>query len=140
METYRQNIRPYAGNSLMHGLADAAIQQIFFPKVKEAYYRPFARAVKARVNIPVFLVGGLRTTAMMDDVVRSGDADFVSLSRPFVREPDLPKQILGGRRGSVDCVSCNLCLQHEGLDPLRCWRIPKAALLLHVFKKFIVRR
>jgi 2,4-dienoyl-CoA reductase-like NADH-dependent reductase (Old Yellow Enzyme family) len=140
METYRQNIRPYAGNTLLHGLADGAVQQILFPKVEEAYYRPFARAVKARTKVQVFLVGGLRTTAVMDDVVRSGDADFLSLCRPFIREPDLPKQIQAGRRGIVDCVSCNLCFQHEGLDPLRCWRVPKTALLSHAIKYYFMRR
>ena len=90
------------------------------------------KAAKAAVDIPVILVGGLRSTQVMDDVIRSGDADFLALARPFVREPDLVNQIAQGRRGSVDCVSCNICFQHEGIDPLRCWRTP-SAMLAHVY-------
>jgi hypothetical protein len=41
-------------------------------------------------------------------------------------------KIAQGRRGAVDCVSCNICFRHEGIDPLRCWRTP-AAMLEHVY-------
>ncbi len=70
-------------------------------------------------------------TAKADPAGRaSTDAKFgdyqcnasMALARPLVREPDLPRQLERGRRGLVDCVSCNLCLVHEGLDGLRCWR------------------
>lgn len=139
MTSYRENIRPYAGNTLAHGLADGLIPQLFISPVAEAYYRPFARALKARLAIPVILVGGLRSTDMMADLLRSGDADFLAMARPFVREPDLPNQIAAGRRGLVDCVSCNICFRHEGLDPLRCWRTPKSALLSHAYKLYLRR-
>jgi len=70
-------------------------------------------------------------------VLRAGDADFLAMARPFVREPDLPHRIAAGRRGPVACVSCNICFQHEGIDPLRCWRTPKHALLLHAYKRYL---
>jgi 2,4-dienoyl-CoA reductase-like NADH-dependent reductase (Old Yellow Enzyme family) len=139
MSSYKQNIRPYAGNSLKHALSDVFLQQLFVRPTPEAYYRSFARTIKQATNLSVFLVGGLRSTSMMDDVIRSGDADFISLARPFIREPDLPKQIERGRRGRVDCVSCNLCFKHEGLDPVQCWRVPKTRLLSHL-KKFYFRK
>jgi 2,4-dienoyl-CoA reductase-like NADH-dependent reductase (Old Yellow Enzyme family) len=135
MSSYRQNIRPYAGNTRRHELADGVVHRLLAARVPEAYYRPLARAVKQSLPIPVLLVGGLRSTAMMDDVIRSGDADFVALARPFVRQPDLPNRIIAGQRGAVDCVSCNLCFKHEGLDPLRCWRTPKIRLLSHLFRR-----
>jgi 2,4-dienoyl-CoA reductase-like NADH-dependent reductase (Old Yellow Enzyme family) len=132
MTSYRENIRPYAGVGRLQAIADGMLHRSFSRPVAEAYYRPFARAAKAAVDIPVILVGGLRSTQVMDDVIRSGDADFLALARPFVREPDLVNQIAQGRRGSVDCVSCNICFQHEGIDPLRCWRTP-SAMLAHVY-------
>ncbi len=97
----------------------------------EAYFRPLARAVKAEVDTKVILVGGLRSTSMMRDVIASGDADFVAMARPLIREPDLPSQIQAGREGLVDCTSCNLCLIHEGHHPLQCWRTPRIRLLRH---------
>lgn len=138
MSSYTQNIRPYVGVSALRGLLDGALAPLTSPYVPEAYYRPFARAAKAAIDVPVILVGGLRSTAVMHDVIRRGEADFVALARPFVREPDLVERIRGGRRGSVACVSCNLCLKHEGIDPLRCWRSP-AGIASHIQKHYIRR-
>jgi 2,4-dienoyl-CoA reductase-like NADH-dependent reductase (Old Yellow Enzyme family) len=136
MTSYRENIRPYAGVDRWRAIADGMLYRSFSPPVAEAYYRPFARAAKAVIDIPVILVGGLRSTQTMDEIVRSGDADFLAMARPFVREPDLPNQIAKGRRGSVDCVSCNICFLHEGIDPLKCWRTP-AGIADHVYKHYL---
>jgi len=139
MRSYRENIRPYVGVTRWQGLADGIVHRVFARPIAEAYYRPFARALKARLTIPVILVGGLRDTETMADVLRSGDADFLAMARPFVREPDLPNRIAAGKRGRVDCVSCNICFKHEGIDPLRCWRTPKRALLQHVYQYYLRR-
>jgi 2,4-dienoyl-CoA reductase-like NADH-dependent reductase (Old Yellow Enzyme family) len=136
MTDYRENIRPYAGTTRARAIADGLLHRTFSPPVAEAYYRPFAQAAKAAVDIPVILVGGVRSTEMMDEIVRSGDADFLALARPFVREPDLVNKIAAGRRGPVDCVSCNICFLHEGIDPLRCWRTPPA-MLAHIYKHYL---
>jgi 2,4-dienoyl-CoA reductase-like NADH-dependent reductase (Old Yellow Enzyme family) len=97
----------------------------------EAYFLPWARELRARVDIPIILVGGMRTTETMARIVDDGDADFIAMARPLIREPDLVEQIAAGRRGRVDCTSCNLCLMHEGRHSLRCWRIPRRRLLEH---------
>ena len=131
MNSYTENIRPYTGITRARALADGVLHRIFSSPVPEAYYRPFAQAVKREIDIPVILVGGMRTTDTMADVIRSGDADFIAMARPFVREPDLPKQITAGRRGLVDCVSCNICLVHEGSDALKCWRTRWSDLAQH---------
>ncbi len=136
MTSYRENIRPYAGVGPLQAIADGMLHRSFSQPVAEAYYRPFARAAKAAVDIPVILVGGVRSTELMDDVIRCGDADFLALARPFVREPDLVNKIAQGRRGSVACVSCNICFRHEGIDPLRCWRTP-SAMLQHVYGYYL---
>jgi 2,4-dienoyl-CoA reductase-like NADH-dependent reductase (Old Yellow Enzyme family) len=136
MTSYRENIKPYAGVSRLQALADGMLQRSFFRPVPEAYYRPFARATKVAIDIPVVLVGGIRSTQMMDKIIRSGDADFLAMSRPFVREPDLVNKIERGRRGTVDCVSCNICFLHEGLDPLQCWRKP-SAMIAHIYKYYL---
>jgi 2,4-dienoyl-CoA reductase-like NADH-dependent reductase (Old Yellow Enzyme family) len=132
MNSYKENIRPYVGLTRTRAFADGVIHRAFASPVPEAYYRSFARAVKKRVDIPVILVGGLRTTGTMADVLRSGDADFIAMARPLVREPDLPKQLAAGREGAVDCVSCNICLVHEGSDALKCWRKSWGDLARHL--------
>jgi 2,4-dienoyl-CoA reductase-like NADH-dependent reductase (Old Yellow Enzyme family) len=70
------------------------------------------------------VVGGLRRFAFMENLVRDGIADVVSLSRPFVRQPNLVKTLRTEGR-DVECVSCGLCML--GLGPLGCY-FPKRKL------------
>ncbi len=85
---------------------------------QEAYFADAARALKAAVDVPVILVGGLRSLSVMEDVVASGAADLVALSRPFVCEPDLVNRLRAGQVKAV-CTSCNACFNPAGL---RCRR------------------
>ncbi len=122
----------FIGVSLARAWQDMVIHRLWTPAGNEGYFRGHARAVKkALKKIPVILVGGIRHTETMADVVASGDADFISMARPFIREPDLPNKIKAGKRGSVDCVSCNVCLEHDGTEPTQCWRTDKRMLLRH---------
>ena len=136
MQSYLQNIRPYVGVTPRRALADGLIHRVFSRNEPEAYYRHFSRAVKMKMDIPVILVGGIRTTDTMSDLLLSGDTDFIAMARPFIREPDLPRKLAAGRTGIVDCVSCNICLMHEGKDGLRCWRKTWGRLLYHAYCRF----
>jgi 2,4-dienoyl-CoA reductase-like NADH-dependent reductase (Old Yellow Enzyme family) len=136
MDSYLANIRPYVGLDVRRALQDWVIPRLWRDPAPEAYYRPFARAVKNAAKVPVILVGGLRTTDTMAEVLRSGDADFLAFARPFVREPAFPNALQAGRKGGLDCVSCNICLAHDGFDPLKCWRKSAADLAYHAYCRF----
>lgn len=81
---------------------------------QEAYFAAAARAVKAAVPVPVILVGGLRSLAVMERIVGEGTADLVALSRPLVREPDLVEKFRNGTARAA-CISCNACFNPQGL-------------------------
>jgi 2,4-dienoyl-CoA reductase-like NADH-dependent reductase (Old Yellow Enzyme family) len=136
MSSYLANIRPYVGVDLRRALQDWVLPRLWTAPAPEAYYRPFARAIKTAAPVPVILVGGLRSTDTMADVLTSGDADFLAFARPFVREPAFPNALQAGRTGRVDCVSCNICLAHDGFDPLKCWRKSAADLAYHACCRF----
>ncbi len=85
---------------------------------EEAYFAPNAAKIKQAVNVPVILVGGLLSVSVMEEVIQKGVADFVSLSRPLIREPDLPNKIKSGKK-RADCISCNGCFSPQ-LKPVRC--------------------
>ena len=137
MKSYLENIRKYVAVDFSQAAKNALVQRLVKPKGAEAYYRHFASAVKEAVDIPVILVGGVRTTETMTDVLESGDADFIAMARPFIREPDLANKLAAGRTGTVECVSCNMCLVHDGFDPLRCWRTSPVAVAAHVYAHYI---
>lgn len=87
----------------------------------EAYFRDWAAQVKSRVDVPVMMVGGLRSPDLMETVINNGEADFVSICRPLIREPDLIEAWRKGDRRRPACISCNKCFDRilEG-KPLAC--------------------
>ena len=123
----------FVGVTAKRAFQDLVAHRLFYPAAPEAYFLPAARAAKQRLKrVPLILVGGIRTTDTMGRILAEGAADYISMARPFIREPDLPNRIIAGKRGLVDCVSCNVCMEHEGHDPLQCWRIDKWMLLRHL--------
>jgi len=78
-------------------------------KAPEAYFRELARRARASTHLPVILVGGLRSRAVMDEVLASGDADMISLCRPLIREPDLPNRLRSGEATAAACISGGRC-------------------------------
>jgi 2,4-dienoyl-CoA reductase-like NADH-dependent reductase (Old Yellow Enzyme family) len=76
---------------------------------KEAYFREEARAFKERLQVPLILVGGIRSFNLAEQLVEKGYADYISMSRPFVREPDLIKRWASGDRRKSACMSDSLC-------------------------------
>ncbi len=77
----------------------------------EVYYLEAARKFKERVGVPLMLVGGIRSYAVAERIVREGIADYVCLSRPLIREPDLVNRWRSGDTGKARCLSDNLCLE-----------------------------
>ena len=123
----------FVGVTPKRAFQDLVAHRLFYPAAAEAYFLPAARAARRRLKrVPLILVGGIRTTETIGRILAEGAADFISMARPFIREPDLPNRIIAGKRGLVDCVSCNVCMEHEGHDPLQCRRIDKWMLLRHL--------
>lgn len=88
---------------------------------REAYYRSWCRDIKKEVNVPVMLVGGLKTFELMEEIIRQKEADFISLCRPLIREPDIINEWEKGDHHRAKCISCNKCLEAIREDkPLRC--------------------
>jgi len=79
-------------------------------KEKEAYLLPYAMEIKKHIKIPLILVGGLRSLSVIEQILCNGDADFIGLSRPLIREPNLPNKWLLGEKDTCDCISCNGCV------------------------------
>jgi 2,4-dienoyl-CoA reductase-like NADH-dependent reductase (Old Yellow Enzyme family) len=131
MSSYADNIVPYVALNTRRAVADLLPHRLFRPPAAEAYYRWIAQALRPGVQVPLILGGGIRSVATMEDIVTSGDAEFVALARPFIREPGLVRGIEHGLRGTVDCTSCNICIMHAGHHPLQCWRIPRGQLVRH---------
>lgn len=81
------------------------------PEEKEAYFAEAAKLYKEKVKVPLMLVGGIRSLSVAEKVVKDGLADYVSLCRPLVREPDLVRRWRSGDTRKATCISCNQCFK-----------------------------
>lgn len=77
--------------------------------------RRLFEAASARVDIPVFAVGGIRTAAEVHGILEHGHAAMVGIGRPFYAEPDLAERILGDRPGPGLCRNSNRCVPAQML-------------------------
>ena len=76
---------------------------------REAYFRDAARQFKEKIQIPLILVGGNRSFELAEDLVEQGYADYISMSRPFIREPGLINRWASGDLRRATCLSDNKC-------------------------------
>lgn len=77
----------------------------------EAYFQYEGRAFKEKVKIPLILVGGIRSYNVARQLIEQGAADYISMSRPFICEPDLVKRWQAGDLAKSACISCNNCVE-----------------------------
>jgi len=72
-------------------------------------------------NTPLILVGGLRNYESMEKIIREQKADFISLCRPFIRQPMIVKNWGSGDIKQITCNNCNNCFGYVPLDEsVRC--------------------
>jgi len=82
------------------------------PSAEETvYFENEARVFKQRITVPLILVGGIRSLATAERIVEEEIADFVSLSRPLICEPDLVNRWQSGDIRDAACISCNNCVE-----------------------------
>lgn len=79
------------------------------PLVNEGYFVDFASKLADTVETPVIVVGGLRSKTVMENILNNTNIQLLSLSRPLLREPDLPNKFLNKESEVSKCVSCNAC-------------------------------
>lgn len=82
---------------------------------KEGYFVPNAERIRHTVSTPVIVVGGIRSIAVMESIIRHKKADLISMSRPFIREPDLVNRLRSGLATKSACISCNQCWHPDGI-------------------------
>lgn len=63
---------------------------------REAYFLDFAARVRAAARMPVMVVGGFRSRAVMAEALEGGELDLVGIARPMIAEPEAPRRLLAG--------------------------------------------
>lgn len=80
----------------------------------EGYFVGFAERLAEEIDTPVICVGGFRSMKLMEEILSNTKIAAISLSRPLIREPDLPNKFLNGFSSRAKCISCNACYRTSG--------------------------
>jgi 2,4-dienoyl-CoA reductase-like NADH-dependent reductase (Old Yellow Enzyme family) len=107
------------GIEVSGGMSEAGKASVWkgpFSEEEEGYFVESASKIKSAVSIPVFGLGGLRSFVIMEKSIQDHKVDLISMSRPFIREPDLVKKFKGGVSQLSDCISCNKCFNPRGIS------------------------
>ena len=78
---------------------------------REAYNLALALEIKKAVRCPIMAVGGFRSLAVINEAVSDSGIDYISMSRPFIREPRLINRWKEGDLSPARCISCNGCFK-----------------------------
>ncbi len=83
-------------------------------KVPRAAFTKVTAKLKGEVKIPLITTNRINTPEVAEQVLAEGDADMVSMARPFLADPDFVNKAAAGRSDEINtCIGCNqACLDH----------------------------
>lgn len=77
----------------------------------EAYFREEARTFKGEISVPLILVGGIKSFQVAKGLIEEAVADYVSICRALIREPELINRWKSGDLRKAACTYCNNCVE-----------------------------
>ena len=87
----------------------------------ENFFLPNMKAINPfKKDSKMILMGGIRKPESAEKFLQEGVADFISMCRPLIREPDLPNRWESGDLSPAQCISCNGCLTSGFRYPVHC--------------------
>ena len=99
-----------AGATLINtgiGWHEARIPTIATP-VPRGAFSWVTRKLKGRVTIPLVTTNRINDPQVADDILSRGDADMVSMARPFLADAELLSKAQSGRADEINtCIGCN---------------------------------
>ena len=98
--------------------------------VPRGAFVPLTAQLRREVEVPVIASNRLHDPDLAESVVARGEADLVSMARPLLADPHLPRKLAEGRSGQVvACIACNQACLDRVFDGSRasCMVNPRAA-------------
>lgn len=83
-------------------------------KVPRAAFSKVTAKLRGVVGIPLITTNRINTPEVAEAVLAEGDADMVSMARPFLADPAFVNKAAAGRADEINtCIGCNqACLDH----------------------------
>jgi 2,4-dienoyl-CoA reductase (NADPH2) len=83
-------------------------------KVPRAAFSKVTAKLRGAVGIPLITTNRINTPEVAERVLAEGDADMVSMARPFLADPEFVNKAAAGQADEINtCIGCNqACLDH----------------------------
>jgi len=83
-------------------------------KVPRAAFSKVTAKLRGSVGIPLITTNRINTPEIAEQILSEGDADMVSMARPFLADPEFVNKAAAGRGDEINtCIGCNqACLDH----------------------------
>jgi 2,4-dienoyl-CoA reductase (NADPH2) len=83
-------------------------------KVPRAAFTWVTHAVRKHLSVPVITSNRINTPEVAERVLSNGDADLISMARPFLADPEFVNKAAAGTPERINtCIGCNqACLDH----------------------------
>ncbi|WP_249582431.1 NADPH-dependent 2,4-dienoyl-CoA reductase [Pseudomonas viridiflava] len=83
-------------------------------KVPRAAFSKVTAKLRGSVNIPLITTNRINTPEVAERILSEGDADMVSMARPFLADPEFVNKAAAGQAELINtCIGCNqACLDH----------------------------
>lgn len=96
-------------------------------EVPTGAYVWLAKTIKDAVSVPVAASNRINDPEIAERILRDNQADFISMGRPLLADPYLPRKLLEGAADQINhCIACNVCLDTAWSGPARCLVNPSA--------------
>lgn len=82
--------------------------------VPRAAFASVTEKLKPEVSVPLVATNRINTVDVAEQVIADGQADMVSMARPFLADPEFPLKAMSDRADEINvCIACNqACLDH----------------------------
>ena len=81
----------------------------------EPFFARFGARLAAELAVPVVVTGGWRALGIIEEHLERDGIAGIGMSRPLIREPDLPTRWLAGKTKPSKCTACGYCQKYAGI-------------------------
>lgn len=86
---------------------------------EDLFFLEDAKRVRDAVELPLVLVGGIRSRQGMEKAVDEG-FDLLAVGRALIRDPEFVRKIQSGEETLSECDQCNRCIAEMEKGGVRC--------------------
>lgn len=83
-------------------------------KVPRGAFAKVTAKLRGEVSIPLIATNRINTPEVAEQILAHGDADMISMARPFLADPEFVNKAAAGKADEINtCIGCNqACLDH----------------------------